>query len=366
MKVVFKFVITLVVLLVLYFSFWPVSVSPQAWQAPPPVPLEGDYAANDLLSDLQAIPLDGLHGPEAVIDDGNGTAYTATHDGWVLRWEAETVSPIPERWVDLGGRPLGMAFDADGSLWVANAYTGLQKVTPTGDVTLELESVDGVRLGFADDLDITSSGIIYLSDASTKFSPVEFGGTLEASLLDVNEQGMHGRVIEYSIATGEARVVMDGLTFANGVAISEDESFFYVAETGKYRLWRYWLSGENAGQSEVVIDNMPGFPDNIHTGRDGRFWLGFTSPRSEPLDALAAYPALRKAMQRLPASVRPNVQVYAHIVIIDSAGQIVRSFQDPNKQYETSTGAWETDNYVYVGSLTAPVLARYTKAQLGL
>ncbi len=366
MKLTTQLIGATIVIVGLYLVAWPVPIAPRVWDAPPPMPLEGVFAVNERLSEFEVVPLDGLHGPEAVIDDGKGTAYATTHEGWILRWPANSADPQPQRWVDVGGRPLGIAFDPQGNLWVANAYLGLQKVTAAGVVSLELDRVDGSPIVYADDLDVTANGIIYLSDASTKFNPQAAGGTLQASLLDINEHGLHGRIIEYSITDGTARVVMQDLSFANGVALSPEEDFFYVAETGGYRIWRYWLQGDQAGQSEVVIDNLPGFPDNVHLGQDGRFWVGLTSPRSQALDALAGYPFLRKVVQRLPEAVRPNVQAYGHVLTIDAQGNILASFQDPKGGYAATTGAWETDEYVYVSSLTAPVLARYRKAKLGL
>ena len=37
---------------------------------------------------------------------------------------------------------------------------------------------------------------------------------------------------------------------------------------------RVWLKGERAGTTEVVADNLPGFPDNIRTRPDGGFYVG--------------------------------------------------------------------------------------------
>ena len=139
-----------------------------------------------------------------------------------------------------------------------------------------------------------------------------------------------------------------------------------VAETGSYRVWKHWLLGSRAGQTELIIDNLPGFPDNIHRGRDGRFWVGLTSPRADILDKLAKKPFLRKLIQRLPAFMRPTVEAYGHILAIDENGEVLFDFQDPNGAYPATTGAWETDQYLYVSSLTANVMARYSKAQLGL
>jgi hypothetical protein len=56
--------------------------------------------------------------------------------------------------------------------------------------------------------------------------------------------------------------MLTGLHFANGVALAADESFVAVAETGAYRLTRLWLSSPDPGRSDMLVDNLPGFPDN--------------------------------------------------------------------------------------------------------
>jgi len=42
----------------------------------------------------------------------------------------------------------------------------------------------------------------------------------------------------------ETKVLLDGLAYANGVAVSKENDFVLVVETARYRVWRYWLSGE--------------------------------------------------------------------------------------------------------------------------
>lgn len=48
--------------------------------------------------------------------------------------------------------------------------------------------------------------------------------------------------------------------YANGVALSPDESFVAVAETSQFRVMRFWLKGPKAGQTDVLLDATPGFP----------------------------------------------------------------------------------------------------------
>ena len=362
-----KILLVAIIALVIYLLTWPVSVEPQSWDAPAAPELTGKYAVNNALAKFESIDIDGLHGPEAITSNEKGDLYATSHEGWIIRWPAASdTAQKAERWVNVGGRPLGIAFDAAQNLWVANAYTGLQKITPTGIVSVEANTADGVPIRYADDLVVTPNGKIYFSDASSKFAAEDSAGTLEASLLSIMEHGDHGRIIEFDPATGETRIVMHKLTFANGVTSDELGRFLLVAETGSYRVWKHWLLGSRAGQTELIIDNLPGFPDNIHRGRDGRFWVGLTSPRADILDKLAKKPFLRKLIQRLPAFMRPTVEAYGHILAIDENGEVLFDFQDPNGAYPATTGAWETDQYLYVSSLTANVMARYSKAQLGL
>jgi len=343
-----KVFVVLLIVIVCYLLFWPVPVSPKAWVSPGSASYEGDFSVNNKLAEFTKVSLDDLTGPEAIIQNPQtGEMIATSHEGWILRWKPE-----------VDGRPLGIAFDGQGNLWVANAYIGLMKVTPDGVISTELDSVDDVPLLYADDLAIAPNGNIYLSDASTKFTAQQFGGILEASLLDLLEHGLHGRIIEYNPRTKISRLVMRNLSFANGVAVDELGRFILVVETGEYRVWKFWLQGPKAGTQEIIINNLPGFPDNIHRGKDGRFWLGLAAPRVAILDNLAGYPKMRQALQRFPQFLHPKVEPYGAVFAINSQGDVLANLQDPKGNIYTTTGAFETESYLYVSSLTAPFLAR--------
>lgn len=52
-----------------------------------------------------------------------------------------------------------------------------------------------------------------------------------------------GRLLAYDPKTRATRVLLGGLFFANGVALSGKEDFVAVAETGSWTVRRYWLKG---------------------------------------------------------------------------------------------------------------------------
>ena len=342
--------------LLLYLLAWPVPIEPIAWTAPPNPGYTGAFVPNDRLAKLTTLPIGDNHGPEDIALDAMGRIYAATHDGWVVRLNADGSNP--QNWAYTDGRPLGLDFDGRGNLIVADAYRGLLEITPNARVRLLTDEADGIPIRYADDVDVAADGKIYFSDASTKFGAREFGGTYPASLLDLMEHGGHGRLLVYDPTNGNTTTLLDGINFANGVAVSHDQSFVLVNETGEYRVLRYWISGPRKGQSEPLIEALPSFPDNISTGLEGRFWVALVSPRDRAFDDLSNSPFRRKIVQRLPEFMRPKAVAYGHVIAINAAGEVVENLQDPTGAYPINTTAVETEEYLYIGSLVAPAIAR--------
>lgn len=346
---------------ILYLLLWPVPIDPVAWEAPADRGLVDPFETNDQMKFVRSIDLGEHDGPEDVALGADGQLYATTTGGMILRIDRRgNVSEF----ADTGGRPLGIETDADGSLVVANAYAGLQRIRRDGSVVTLLNSVAGQPLGYADDLAIAADGTIYFSEASTKFRAADFGGTYEGSLLDIMEHGGHGLIIEFRPQTGEAKVVLGGLNFANGVAISDDQRYLLIAETGSYRILKHWLLGPTAGDTEVLIDNLPAFPDNINNGRAGKFWIGLVAPRNELLDKLSGKPFLRKVVQRLPAALRPKAERYSHVIAINGDGEVLMNLHDPQARFPALTGVLETHDTLYFTALFGSRLPKLNKADL--
>jgi sugar lactone lactonase YvrE len=346
---------------VLYLALWPVPVDPQAWQAPVDRGAVDPFGPDEQLKVARRIDTGEYEGPEDVSFGPGGYLYATTSSGTIIRISRSgDVAPF----TDTGGRPLGITRARDGSLLVANAYIGLQRIDPDGEVSDLLTEVDGEPLVYANNVAAATNGRIYFSESSTKFTGLQFGGTYASSLLDIMEHGGHGRVIEFDPASGEARVIVDKLNYANGVAISDDDRFLLIAETGAYRIHRHWLAGPRAGETEVVLDNLPAFPDNITAGMKGRFWVGLIAPRIAALDKLSDKPWLRKVVQRLPAALRPRALPYSHVIAISGDGEVLMNLRDPGAKFPSVTAVLETPDALYLGSLFGHSLARLDKRDL--
>ncbi len=352
---------SLLVLAALYLLLWPVPIDPVAWVAPANTGFVDPYASNNLLRRARAIDIGPHAGPEDITSGTDGHLYSTSADGAILRYAA---SGDVEVFAETGGRPLGIEADADGSLVVANAYLGLQRVGLDGAVETILDEVNGQPLVYADDLAIAKDGTIYFTEASTKFGAAANSGTYAASLLDINEHGGHGLLIAFNPASQDVRIVLDGLNFANGVAISEDQSFLLLAETGSYRILKHWLAGQSAGQTDVLLDNLPAFPDNINTGMNGRFWVGFVAPRNALLDRFSDSPFVRKILQRFPAQFRPRAVPHSQVIGINGDGVVLMNLHDTNARFPALTGVFETPDTLYLTSLFGQQLPYVRKEDL--
>lgn len=349
-------------LVLLYLALWPVPVDPVAWQAPVDAGLVDPFQSNSLLQRAVLLDIAPHEGPEDVAVGPDGRIYASTSGGAVVRLQPDGSGL--ETFVETGGRPLGIEFDGSGNLIIANAWLGIQQVTPDGQVTVLADSVDGNAIRYANDLAVAANGKIYFSDASAKFGAQASGGNYQASLLDILEHGGHGRIFEFDPATRAVAVIADGLNYANGVALSDNQDYLLYNETGHYRVWRYWLAGPRQGQRDIVIDNLPGFPDNANSGLNGRFWIGLVAPRNALLDRLADKPWLRKVVQRLPGFLRPKATPSSHVIAIDGEGQVLMNLDDPAALLPAVTGAVETGDAIWLSSLFGHRIARLDKARI--
>lgn len=350
MKKTLLILLSLFVLLVVYLLAWPIPVAPVAWTPPVPPAFAGDYAPNTYLADVERLDLPSGYGPEDVAVDSLGRIYGGLQDGRIIRMQHDGSNA--ETFADTGGRPLGLAFDSTGHLIVADAFEGLLSVSPEGEIIVLSTEADGVPFAFANDVDVGPDGVIYFSDASSKYDQHHYKW-------DLVESRPNGRLLAYDPATGVTSTLLDDLYFANGVAVSPDGTFLLVNETTRYRVRRYWLDGPRQGESEVILDNLPGFPDGISSNGAGVYWMAVPSPRNALLDNLAPSPFIRKMILRLPEAMQPAPERYAFVLGLDGDGRIVHNLQNPSGEpFAIITSVEQVGDVLYLGSLEEPALAR--------
>lgn len=87
-----------------------------------------------------------------------------------------------------------------------------------------------------------------------------------------------GRLMQYDPSTKKVTVLLNGLGFPNGVALSKDKSFLLLVETSTLKILRLWLRGPKVNALELFAQ-LPGFPDNIRRNQNGEFWVAMNNER---------------------------------------------------------------------------------------
>jgi sugar lactone lactonase YvrE len=305
---------------------------------------------------LRVIPVPGRGAEDVVVavhGPHQGWVFTGTEDGAVYR-----VSPDGERIervAHTGGRPLGLELLPDGRLLVCDARRGLLAIeTTTGVIHVLVAEAGGVPLLFCNNAAVAADGTIYFSDTST-VHPIE---EWKADFVELTRTG---RLLRRT-PDGAVDVLLDGLAFANGVALSADESYVAVAETATRDVVRLWLTGPRAGTRGVLVADLPGYPDNIALGSDGLVWVTIASPRDTVVETLQRGPRwLRRLVTRIPERLQPRPRRTVRVQAYDDDGRLVRDVQlDPQEhgdRYHMVTGVREHDGRVWLGSLEESAVA---------
>lgn len=337
----------------LYFLILPSPIDPAAYEPAKAPELSGPLAPNEALRGAELFGKGKVHGPEDVAVDGQGRIYGACEDGRIVRITVGADgSEEMETFVDTGGRPLGLAWDPQGRLIVADAHEGLLAITPDASIEVLSTGVEDLPFGFTDDLDVASDGSIYFSDASWRFGVGEY-------LYDLLEAKPWGRLLRWDPVSGETEMLLDGLYFANGIALSQNEDFVLVNETYRYRIRRYWLTGPKAGTDDIFADNLPGFPDGVSSNRRGTFWVALFTVRNPLMDRLHPSPFAKRQLAKLPRFLWPKPAPYGLVLALDEDGNAIRTLHDPGGERVLEiTSVEEVDGHLYLGNLTLDWIGR--------
>ncbi|HRP77510.1 MAG TPA: SMP-30/gluconolactonase/LRE family protein [Aquamicrobium sp.] len=341
-------------------------VSPTYFRLPPlPETAAGsdsDYALNDKLRGVEAIGLGELDGPEDVIFDQNDNLYCGSRHGDVIRFFA----PDHKRWevfAHIGGHPLGFAFDREGNLHTCVGGMGLFRISPAGEVTKLsdetnrslLSIVDDSRLRLADDLDIAPDGKVYFSEATVRYEMYDW-------MVDALEGRGNGRIICYDPKTNSSRTMLPDLQLPNGICVEKGGQSLLFAETWGCRITRWYFDGPNKGRKEIVVDNLPGYPDNINRASDGSYWCALCGMRAPVFDLALRMPDFRRRMVRKVGRddwLYPNMNTGC-VIKFDADGNILDVLWDlGGEAHPMITSIREHKGWLYLGGIYNNRVGKY-------
>lgn len=346
----FKWIFFLLLLVIAYFLIWPTPVSPIAW-TPEAIPaLEGPWAATSTINQSDFLFGGNCSACEDVAVDAGGNIYGGTEEGNIMQFRdlKDSQGSVLK---NTGGRPLGLHFDEADNLWVCDADLGLLKITPQGDMLNIVNQYEGQAFKFTNDLDIGKSGKVYFTVTSDKYG-------IEEYKFDIMEHRPRGHFYVYDPSDKTTTLLFDNLYFGNGVALDAEEQFVLVNETSNYQVRKIWLAGPKKGESEVLLNNLPGYPDGISRGSNGIFWLTLISPRKAVLEQLFPQPYLIKMVAKLPPVLRPAPGRFLHIIGINGEGKIIHNIQQKVPNFAQVSSVQEAYGQLFLGSLSENGIGR--------
>ncbi|MEY2621348.1 MAG: Gluconolactonase precursor [Pseudomonadota bacterium] len=215
-----------------------------------------------------------LEGP--VFDEDGHLYVTDIPFGRVFRIDPQGQWDLVAQW---DGEPNGMKFLSTGQLLVTDYRNGLVVLDiQSGQVRPFLERRNSERFKGVNDLVFDSKGNLYFTDQG--------------------QTGLHdptGRV--YRLAPdGRLDMLLSNVPSPNGIVLSNDERFLFVAATRGNCVWRMPLlaDGSVSKAGQFFTSYGPSGPDGLAMDQNGRLLvanpgLGYVwvlSPRAEPQEVL--------------------------------------------------------------------------------
>lgn len=174
------------------------------------------------------------------------------------------------------GRPNGMVQDGDDTLWVAESMNppSLLRVDLSGVSEIVMTEGDAHEFLFPNDLAFGPDGALYMTDSGVHREP--FVKAREEGRTDVH---IDGKLFRIDLQNRTAKMLDNGLQFANGLAFGIDNAL-YVTATVTGLLYRYeWNADGTLGEREEFADlvdrtQTPGFKggDGLAVGENGYFY----------------------------------------------------------------------------------------------
>lgn len=217
----------------------------------------------------------GLNRPECAVAHQSGLIFVPSWEGTggisIVRADAPSVEIRGVLPSAANLKPNGIALEPGGSFLIAHLgpeHGGIYRLHSDGGVEPVLTELNGRAIPPSNFVTLDRSGRIWLS-VSTVVAPRWNDYRAEANSGFIAVLDRHG-----------ARIVADGLAYANEFALSKDERYLYVNETFGRRTSRFTIgvTGTLSEKTTVAEYGRGIFPDGIALDEEAGFWI--TSPVS--------------------------------------------------------------------------------------
>lgn len=194
----------------------------------------------------------GFNGPEAIAFDQEGNLYGGGKDGVIYRMDA---GGRTEPFATIGGRPAGLAFDREDTLFVCEPISGtVVGVSRNGEVAEVARYAGDYRIRVPNFCTFGADGDLFVSSSTDR--PVS--GWIQQEAADPQPRGALVRLRP----NGTGDVVARGLYLANGTAIDPGEEYVYVLQSSARDCVRVPIGGRT-GEVQPYGPDLGATPDGM-------------------------------------------------------------------------------------------------------
>lgn len=203
-----------------------------------------------------------LNHPEGLAFDSSGNVWCGGEQGEIFRIDSKGKGI--ELIASTGGFALGLAFDANGYLYVCDLkHSAVFRLNPHNNELIRF--ADGDRKG--NSIKIPNVPVVddrndwlYVSDS---FHPQQSGPG----------------IWRFDLATGKGELwYAEPLCFANGLALSHEHNCLYVAETFDRQISRIPLQPDGSPGEKEVVTKVDALPDGVTLDRNGIIYIACYEP----------------------------------------------------------------------------------------
>ena len=251
-------------------------------------PLDGALLPNNKIDQFRVVR-DSISRPDDMEVDSDGNLYISTGNH-IIKLHGEG---LKEKVVfaELEGLAGGLSFHPDGSLMVCVGGEGLALVGKEGGMEKRLDVAENGAIRCANTAVAAPDGRVYIADGTAYHEPQEW-------YFDLMEKRTAGRLIRYDPEKSKAEVLLSGLSFPYGVAVSHDGGSLLLTESWNHTVSRYPLNDIRPETRDILISNLPGYPGRIVPASDGGYWMSLFAMRTHLVEFVLCEDKYREEMMQ--------------------------------------------------------------------
>ena len=408
MKTIAKIIFGSILLVAVVFGVWWVVSAPPAHLVIAPPYVIGEVPASIVAVTAQGDPIgegmitvaEEIGGyDDVLLQEHLGRAFVTARDGWI--WQIDLDTGEAERVVDVPLMAAGalmipgddnrLCFCASvlyGETYPEDERVGLYELNlETKEITMlvdrvplpptitaprlgnegtvftaetetrlrqdEMTDANSRPLAFCNDVTVSKDGNRFYISEPFPYEGASMGGGAFGEAVTL---GNNGRLWNFDRETGTVALVAQNYNFIDGVLLDETEEdleqSILVTETTKFRILRFYLRGEKAGQDEIVWEFLPGLADALERDAKGNIWVGIIKTRSPLMTWMHANPWIKPLMLRIPQENLPVPTVTAIMALSPDASTPLFYAEHPGTHVHDIAAAIPGKDFIYLANFS--------------